>query len=107
MYEVEFLHFMATIIRLSVVSLVSLGDYSKNIAHKKSRAPCIAPAALRSQSRVAFAKSKDPTHIDTIEGDCKMDTSKVIELGKVSEETKGHGGHLEGGIDPNSGPGLG
>jgi hypothetical protein len=36
-----------------------------------------------------------------------MDTSKVMELGRVSEETKGHFGHLEGGVDPTSGPHTG
>jgi hypothetical protein len=36
-----------------------------------------------------------------------MDTSKVMELGKVSEETKGHAGQLEGGVDPTSGPHIG
>jgi hypothetical protein len=35
-----------------------------------------------------------------------MDTSKVIELGKVSEETKGHNGSIEG-TDTTSGPHFG
>jgi hypothetical protein len=46
-----------------------LRDYSKNIAHRKSRAPCVASAVVPSQSRDAFAKSTDLTHIDMIEGD--------------------------------------
>jgi hypothetical protein len=37
-----------------------------------------------------------------------MDTSKLIELGKVSEETKGHIGHMElGAGDFTYGPPLG
>jgi hypothetical protein len=35
-----------------------------------------------------------------------MDTSKVIELGTVSEETKGHSGNVEG-VDTTSGPHIG
>jgi len=33
-----------------------------------------------------------------------MDTSKVIELGNVSEETKGLGIHVESFTDPSRGP---
>jgi hypothetical protein len=33
-----------------------------------------------------------------------MNTDKVIELGKVSEETKGLAGELENGQEPSSGP---
>jgi hypothetical protein len=71
-----------------------LRDFSKNIDHKKSRAPCIASAALRSQSRDAFAKSKDP-NTSTRSKEIVMNTDKVIELGKVSEETKGVAGIFE------------
>jgi len=35
-----------------------------------------------------------------------MDTSKVIELGKVSEKTEGHSGNIEG-VDTTSGPHVG
>jgi hypothetical protein len=33
-----------------------------------------------------------------------MNTGKVIELGKVSEETKGHLGILENPLEPTRGP---
>jgi hypothetical protein len=36
-----------------------------------------------------------------------MDTSKVIELGSVSEETKGHFGLMENVLEPTTGPHIG
>lgn len=47
-----------------------LRDHSQDIAHTKSRASRIAREPLRSQSSVAFAKSKDPIHNDTIQEIC-------------------------------------
>jgi hypothetical protein len=56
----------------------------------KRHASDIALAAREHRFRSAFAKSTDRTKFESSE-DIVMNTDKVIELGKVSEETQGVG----------------
>jgi hypothetical protein len=59
-------------------------------------------AARSVQVRGAFAKSNDPIKQAQLK-EIVMDTSKVIELGNVSEETQGGGLYIESFV--NSAPG--
>ena len=75
-----------------------------NIVCTKTHALDIALAARTHRFRSAFAKSTDRTKIAASK-EIVMNTDKVIELGKVSEETKGGIGSPEG-VDLSKGPGA-
>ena len=74
-----------------------------DIDHTKRHASDIALAAQTPRFGVAFAKSRDRTKL-ALSKEIVMDTEKIIELGKVSEETKGHAGNLEHPMEFTAGP---
>jgi hypothetical protein len=76
-----------------------------NIDCIKTQAPDIALAARAHRFRSAFAKSTDRTKFASSK-EIVMNTDKVIELGKVSEETKGSVDTLESLETPHKGPGA-
>jgi hypothetical protein len=65
-----------------------------DIDRTKRHASDIALAAREHRFRSAFAKSSGRTKL-ALSKEIVMNTEKVIELGKVSEETKGHGFSME------------
>jgi hypothetical protein len=80
-----------------------LGHFLVNTDSRKVKHRALTIAARTVQVRGAFAKSSvqiKSTRLNEI----VMDTSKVIELGSVSEETKGVNAHVESLINPAFGP---
>ena len=75
-----------------------------NIVCTKTHALDIALAARTHRFRSAFAKSTDRIKFASSK-EIVMNTDKVIELGKVSEETKGSTSAPEG-TDLSRGPGA-
>jgi hypothetical protein len=80
-----------------------LGHFFVNIDGKKVTHGALTIAARAVQVRGAFAISNVPIKSARLK-EIVMDTSKVIELGSVSEETKGNGTHVESLINPALGP---
>jgi hypothetical protein len=73
-----------------------------NIDSKKVNHGALTIAARTVQVRGAFAKSSVPIKSARLK-EIVMDTSKVIELGNVSEETKGVSSGVENFIHPTPG----
>jgi len=74
-----------------------------DIDRTKRHASDIALAAQTPRFGAAFAKSRGRTKL-ALSKEIVMNTEKIIELGKVSEETKGHAGSLEHPMEFTAGP---